>query len=55
MGKSYGETALIKKPHGKTSFTTEQLEEFKKCIDPLTGPHYFMSNFFYVQIGRAHV
>jgi len=40
---------LIKKAHKKMSYTIEQIEEFKKCADPKTGPQYFMSNFFYIQ------
>ena len=43
------ETALVKTPHKRTQFTDEQLEEFIKCADPVTGPHYFMDNFFYIQ------
>jgi hypothetical protein len=40
---------LIKQPHKKTKYTQHQLEEFKKCADPVTGPFYFISNHFYVQ------
>lgn len=43
------ENVLVKKPHQATSFTQEQLEEFVKCSDPITGPEYFMSNYFYIQ------
>ena len=43
------ENVLVKKPHTKESFTKEQLEEFMKCADPITGPEYFMSNYFYIQ------
>lgn len=46
---SYLESAVIKKPHQKMSYTPEQLQEFAKCADPVTGPHYFLSNYFYVQ------
>jgi hypothetical protein len=49
MGKTLGESELIKRPHQKMTYTKQQLEEFRKCADPLTGPHYFMSNYFYVQ------
>ena len=41
--------ALIKNPHEKFAYSTEQLEEFCKCADPETGPEFFMSNFFYIQ------
>jgi len=41
--------ALIKAPHKKQVFTEEQLNQFLLCADPLTGPEYFMDNFFYIQ------
>jgi len=40
---------LIKTPHKRTAYTAQQLEEFMKCADPITGPEYFMDNFFYIQ------
>jgi len=40
---------LIKKPHAEESFTQKQVLEFMKCADPIHGPHYFMSNYFYIQ------
>ena len=43
------ETNLVKTPYRRTSFTDQQLEEFVKCADPVTGPQYFMDNFFYIQ------
>ena len=43
------ETELLKRPYQKSAYTSEQLKNFAKCVDPITGPHYFMSNFFYVQ------
>ena len=43
------ENVLVKKPHQTESFTHEQLQEFAKCADPITGPEYFMSNYFYIQ------
>jgi hypothetical protein len=43
------EGVLIKAPHKKQVFTQEQLDDFMKCADPVTGPHYFMDNFFYIQ------
>ena len=43
------ESNLVKTPYKKQSFTAEQLEEFMKCADPITGPQYFMDNFFYIQ------
>lgn len=43
------ESVLIKAPHRRQSFTDEQLAEFVACADPVTGPMYFMDNFFYIQ------
>jgi hypothetical protein len=43
------DNVLVKKPHQQTSFTQEQIQEFVKCSDPISGPEYFMSNYFYLQ------
>ncbi len=43
------ETVLVKAPYQRQSYTQQQLEEFAKCADPVTGPMYFMDNFFYIQ------
>lgn len=43
------EASLIKRPHQATNYTREQVEEFRKCADPITGPAYFLNNFFYIQ------
>lgn len=40
---------LIKAPYKKQSMTVKEIEEFKKCQDPITGPQYFMDNYFYIQ------
>ena len=40
---------LIKKPHTIETFNEQQVREFMACADPVTGPEYFMSNFFYIQ------
>jgi hypothetical protein len=40
---------LVKTPYKKTSFTEQQLTEFVACADPITGPRYFMDNFFHIQ------
>lgn len=48
MSKSL-EGVLVKAPHKRTVFTDEQLREFVACADPVTGPQYFMDNFFYIQ------
>jgi hypothetical protein len=43
------ENVLVKKPHQTESFTKDQIQEFIKCADPISGPEYFMSNYFYIQ------
>jgi hypothetical protein len=43
------EPTLVKTPYKKTTFTPEQLQEFMKCADPVTGPEYFMDHFFHIQ------
>ena len=43
------ENALVKTPYKRQDFTEEQLEEFVKCADPVTGPEYFMDHFFHIQ------
>ena len=43
------ESALVKTPHKRQSFTEDQLDDFIKCADPITGPMYFMDNYFHIQ------
>jgi hypothetical protein len=43
------DSVLVKKPHQKSSFTEDQVREFAKCADPIGGPEYFMSHYFYIQ------
>jgi hypothetical protein len=30
-------------------YTQQQIDEFRRCADPVTGPMYFMDHFFYIQ------
>lgn len=48
MSKSL-DGVLVKKAHQSELFTEEQIREFMKCADPINGPEYFMSNYFYIQ------
>jgi hypothetical protein len=48
MSKSL-EGVLVKPAHKKQVFTEHELEEFMRCADPVTGPAYFMDNYFYIQ------
>ena len=43
------ESTLVKAPYRQQYWTDEQLEEFMKCADPITGPEYFMDHFFHIQ------
>lgn len=43
------DAVLVKKAHKKDKFTEKQIQEFARCADPVTGPEYFMSNYFYIQ------
>ena len=43
------EGVLVKKANKKERFTEEQIEELVACMDPVTGPFFFMKNFFYIQ------
>jgi len=45
----FSETALVKKPYQRLRYSIDQLEEFSRCAHPITGPKYFLSNYFYVQ------
>jgi hypothetical protein len=43
------ETAIIKSPYKKMSYTEEQILEIARCADPELGPQYFMDNYFFIQ------
>lgn len=49
MSKNSSETSIIKSPYQKINFSEEQIIEFIKCADPVTGPKYFIENYFYIQ------
>jgi hypothetical protein len=46
---SQTESTLIKAPYRQHHWTDEQLAEFMACADSVTGPQYFMDNFFHIQ------
>jgi len=48
MGKN-NEVVLVKAPHTRQVYTQQQIDEFRQCADPVTGPIYFLDNFFYIQ------
>jgi hypothetical protein len=46
---AFDASSLAKTPYKKEVYTEKQLKEFALCADPVTGPKYFMDNFFYIQ------
>lgn len=46
---SFDEYVLVKKPHQKLSYTTDQILDIAGCADPSDGPEYFLKNFYYIQ------
>ena len=46
---AFDASSLAKTPYKKETYTEQQLTEFALCADPVTGPAYFMDNFFYIQ------
>ena len=40
---------LIKKANATQRWTEEDIEHMLKCSDPMTGPRYFLENFFFIQ------
>ena len=45
----YQDDTLVKRAYKKVSYTKEQIDELKACMDPITGPEYFIKNFVYIQ------
>lgn len=43
------EGVLVKRAHQQETYTEFQVREFVKCADPVTGPAYFMDNYFNIQ------
>jgi len=43
------EVVLVKAPYTSIEYTDQQIREFAACADPVTGPMYFLDNFFYIQ------
>lgn len=41
--------SIVKDPYKSLPMSEEQILEFAKCADPITGPQYFMDNYFYIQ------
>jgi hypothetical protein len=48
MAKSL-EGVLIKKAHVKQKWGEDEIAQMQLCMDPVTGPEYFIRNCFYIQ------
>lgn len=48
MAKSL-EGVIVKKAHQVENYTEHYIREIACCADPVTGPEYFMNNYFYIQ------
>jgi hypothetical protein len=46
---SQSEANLVKAPYRRQNWSDQQLAEFMACADPVSGPEYFMDNFFHIQ------
>lgn len=45
----YQDDKLVKRAYTKVSYSKEQIDELRNCLDPETGPRYFIENFMYIQ------
>jgi len=45
----YQDEKFVKRANKKLNYTVEQVDELRKCMDPDSGPLYFVENFLYVQ------
>lgn len=45
----YQDDKLVKRAYTKVSYTKEEIDELRQCLDPVTGPRYFIENFMYIQ------
>ena len=48
MGKTL-DGVLVKRANKRERYTEKEISELSACMDPDTGPLYFLSNFFYIQ------
>lgn len=45
----YQDDKLVKRAYTKVSYTKEQIDELRACMDPISGPEYFITNYMYIQ------
>jgi hypothetical protein len=49
MPKGTVTTELVKPAYSKIQYTSEMLQDFQKCCDPITGPMFFMKKYVKIQ------
>jgi Terminase large subunit, T4likevirus-type, N-terminal len=49
MGSKNLDGKLIKTAHVKQRYSEQDILDLQGCMDQITGPHYFLDNFFYIQ------
>lgn len=49
MASKNVDNKLVKAAHSTLKYTEDDLRQLAACMDPMTGPHYFLDNFFYIQ------
>ena len=49
MGSKNLDGKLIKTAHVRQKYSETDIEDLMKCSDPVSGPAYFVSHFFYIQ------
>lgn len=49
MATNFSVNKLIKTAHTAQKFTQQQIVDLQGCMDPVSGPHYFLKHFFHIQ------
>jgi len=49
MGSKNLDGKLVKSAHTTQRWTEQDIVDFGQCMDPVTGPHHFLDNFFFIQ------
>jgi hypothetical protein len=49
MASKILDSTLVKRAHATQKYTNEQIADMIGCLDPNTGPHYFLERFFHIQ------
>lgn len=49
MSSSKFDDRLVKKAYQRVAYNVTQIDELKACLDPVTGPMYFLREFMWIQ------